>query len=508
MLRQLIDIALVLSLTYAVLILIGERRTLWMVRGFVMLMLVTAISRHLSLTLLSFVLTYLTLGAAVAMAVMLQAEFRRFLERLGRGEIWRLLTPVGTSSPKSDDTIDELVDAVKELSQNRTGALIVLETDGTFDERDFSVPGVQLQAHVSKELIQTIFQTSTLLHDGAMLIQGTSITSAGAILPLSDRQASRQLGTRHRAAMGITERVENCLCVVVSEETGSISLAEHGDLNRPLTSTQLRELLQERFSGGADREVGGGRWRPWFWPGDGRSPWGRRLFQWLGKSRQSRAQLPPRLQGQNGSYPLDKQRLDKQGLDKQGHCSTRSQRSHPFNPHHPNGPMGNSGHPGHNPGRVESVPSMTPPPPSASLDVMVDMEPLARRRRPIERSPLSAVDSPIDSPVESPDRPLRESYGAYDEEGDRGGSGLDSGEELRDSWGDRDAAEIQGIETSGLNDCDGEGDDDGGVPEVEWPKKADRLRPNSKPSPHKFRLGLNAPPDGDGDEKGNDKFWE
>lgn len=297
MLRQLIDIALVLSLTYAVLLLIGERRTLWMVRGFVVLMLITAISRHLGLVLLGFFLTYLTLGASVAMAVLLQAEFRRFLERLGRGEIWRLLTPVGVSAPKSDDTIDELVDAVKELSQNRTGALIVLETDGTFDERDFSVPGVQLQAQVSKELLQTIFQTSTLLHDGAVLIQGANISSAGAILPLSDRQASRQLGTRHRAAMGITERVENCLCVVVSEETGSISLAERGALNRPLTSSRLRELLQERFSVVSDRESGGVGWNGL--PLDGlsfplRRSRLRQWFSWLRPRRKQRSRQFPR----------------------------------------------------------------------------------------------------------------------------------------------------------------------------------------------------------------------
>ena len=304
LLRQLIDIALVLSLTYAVLILIGERRTLWMVRGFVVLMLITAISRHLNLTLLSFFLTYLTLGASVAMAVLLQAEFRRFLERLGRGEVWRLLTPVGTSVPKSDDTIDELVDAVKELSQNRTGALIVLETDGTFDERDFSVPGVQLQAQVSKELIQTIFQTSTLLHDGAMLIQGAHIASAGAILPLSDRQASRQLGTRHRAAMGITERVENCLCIVVSEETGSISLAEQGILNRPLTSSRLRELLQERFSVVSDRDVGGGGWSRWpfHWPLRSRS------LSWLSWLRLPSRKPPSRFSRfLKGSNPLPRE---------------------------------------------------------------------------------------------------------------------------------------------------------------------------------------------------------
>jgi uncharacterized protein (TIGR00159 family) len=151
--------------------------------------------------------------------------------------------------------VDEIVEAVKELSQNRTGALMVLETDSPIDERDFSVPGVKLNAEVSKELLQTIFQTSTLLHDGAVLIRGARVIAAGVILPLSERSASRQLGTRHRAAMGITERIETCLCIVVSEETGSLSLAERGGLNRPLTSSKLKELLDARFSPAVDRET-------------------------------------------------------------------------------------------------------------------------------------------------------------------------------------------------------------------------------------------------------------
>lgn len=108
---------------------------------------------------------------------------------------------------------------------------------------------------MSKELIQTIFQPKTLLHDGATLIRGSRIVSSGIILPLSGRTASRQLGTRHRAAMGITERVENCICVVVSEETGSISLAEQGTLYRPLTIKKLKESLEARFSPTVDREA-------------------------------------------------------------------------------------------------------------------------------------------------------------------------------------------------------------------------------------------------------------
>ncbi|MEM9906567.1 MAG: diadenylate cyclase CdaA [Cyanobacteria bacterium P01_D01_bin.44] len=248
MLRLVVDICLVLILIYMVLVVIGERRTLWMVRGLIVLMLAAALSQQLELALLSFVLTNLVIGSAVAMAFMLQAEFRRLLEQLGRGEILQLFVPQSNSPPKPDSVIDEIVDAVKELSQNRTGALMILETDRPIDEGDFSVPGVRLNAEVSKELLQTIFQTSTLLHDGAVLIRASRVVAASVILPISEKSASRQLGTRHRAAMGITERVENCICIVVSEETGSISVAEKGMLNRPLTSSKLRELLREKFS--------------------------------------------------------------------------------------------------------------------------------------------------------------------------------------------------------------------------------------------------------------------
>jgi uncharacterized protein (TIGR00159 family) len=252
----LIDIGLVLTLTYMVLLVIAERRTLWMVRGFIFLMLAAAASNYLGLTLLNFVLNNLVIGSAVAMAVILQSEVRRFLEQLGRGELLKLLRPAQGVIPKTDNVVDEIVDAVRELSQNRTGALLIIETSiNPIDERDFSVPGVKLNAEISKELIQTIFQTSTLLHDGAMLIRGSRIIAAGVILPISERTASRQLGTRHRAAMGITERVENCACIVVSEETGSISLAEKGTLNRPLTSSKLKELLEARLSWSVDHEV-------------------------------------------------------------------------------------------------------------------------------------------------------------------------------------------------------------------------------------------------------------
>ncbi len=253
-LRQSLDLGLVIALTFLVLLAVSDRRTLWMVRGLIMLMVAAVISERWQFRLLSFVLDKLVVGAALAMSVVFQSEFRRFLEQLGRGNLMPLIKPARRVNAAIDPEIDRIVDAVKELSQQRIGALMILETTGTIDERDFAVPGVKLDAEISKELLQTIFQNSTLLHDGAVFIRGDRIMAAGVILPLSDRAASRQLGTRHRAAMGITERTNNCLCIVVSEETGSISLAESGVLDRPLTSSKLKELLEIRFAPIVERE--------------------------------------------------------------------------------------------------------------------------------------------------------------------------------------------------------------------------------------------------------------
>ncbi len=253
--RQSLDLGLVIALTFLVLLAVRDRRTLWMVRGLIVLMVAAAIGERCQLRLLSFVLDKLVVGASLAMSVVFQSEFRRFLEQLGRGNLLpSSIRSTRRVSDTADRSIDQIVDAVKELSQQRIGALMILETNEMMDERDFAVPGVKLDAKLSKELIQTIFQNTTLLPDGAVFIRGDGVIAAGVILPLSDRAASRQLGTRHRAAMGITERTNNCLCVVVSEETGSISLAEAGILDRPLTSSKLKELLEARFAPIGERE--------------------------------------------------------------------------------------------------------------------------------------------------------------------------------------------------------------------------------------------------------------
>lgn len=263
---SLLDWALAVLLLALALYYTRDSRAGVLVRGFILLLVLFLVTTPLPLV--NLILDRLLVATAVAMGVLFQPEFRRLLEQLAKAI--RIEWPGNAGDYEDDpeeDLLEELVQAVRELSQNRTGALIVIEPDQPIDSRVFTDKGVLLQARVSREILQTIFQTTTLLHDGAVVIHQDRIRAAGVILPVSERVASRQLGTRHRAAMGITEQT-NCLCIVVSEETGSISLAEGGRLERPLTSTKLQELLAKRLRGSRDakREVPlQGLWsHPWF----------------------------------------------------------------------------------------------------------------------------------------------------------------------------------------------------------------------------------------------------
>jgi uncharacterized protein (TIGR00159 family) len=140
-----------------------------------------------------------------------------------------------------------LTEAAGRLSQARRGALIVLDLGSDLRPEDFLNPGVHLDARLTVELLLNVFAGDTPLHDGAVLVQSNRIISAGVILPLS-RQGLNRYGTRHLAALGLTERHDSCLCVVVSEETGTLSLARLGRLERPITSSRLHDLLTEALA--------------------------------------------------------------------------------------------------------------------------------------------------------------------------------------------------------------------------------------------------------------------
>ena len=140
-----------------------------------------------------------------------------------------------------------ITEAAGRLSQQRRGALIVLDLGSDLRPEDFLNPGISIDALLSRELLINLFGSDTPLHDGAVLVRGNRIESAGVILPLSRDSVSRY-GTRHLAALGITERFDRCICIVVSEETGTLSLANQGKLERPITSSRLEELLRELVS--------------------------------------------------------------------------------------------------------------------------------------------------------------------------------------------------------------------------------------------------------------------
>ena len=139
-------------------------------------------------------------------------------------------------------TVNQVVDAAGKISQNRKGVLIVVDLGSDLRPEDFLYSGIKIEAKLSTDLLINLFATDTPLHDGAVLVKGNKIISAGVILPLS-RQGISRYGTRHLAALGITERFDRCICIVVSEETGTLSLANQGKLERPITSSRLQELL-------------------------------------------------------------------------------------------------------------------------------------------------------------------------------------------------------------------------------------------------------------------------
>ncbi|MEB3225469.1 MAG: diadenylate cyclase CdaA [Synechococcus sp.] len=251
------DITLTVFLIYAA-VFTRDKPTLRVIRGFLLLIIADKLAEYYRLEYLAVVLDQLVRIAAVAIAVAYQSQLRQLLEKLGQGKISDLLKPGEARGLNPENTVlERIVDAVKELSRSRTGALILIETSptpiDTTDKKDFAQPGLPVDAEVSRELIQAIFYDKNPLHDGSILIRDSRIVAAKVFFKLSDKFTSRQLGSRHLAARSITERIEHCVCVVVSEETGSISLATKGELNRPLTSGELKDLLATYFTSG-DRE--------------------------------------------------------------------------------------------------------------------------------------------------------------------------------------------------------------------------------------------------------------
>src|SRR2546425_1136543 len=232
-----IDIILVAVIIYEFLMLIRGTRAAPMLVGVAVLALAFYFARVGELTTLNWLLSTLFPYVVFALIVVFQSEIRHALARLGT----RL--SFSRSSSSEADAYDDIVLAANLFSQNQTGALIVIERD--IGLRTYVESGVPLDARISYDLLATIFRPSAPLHDGAVIVQGERVAAAACFLPLSMNPVlSTQLGTRHRAGIGITEETD-AIAVIVSEETGSISLAVGGTIERDLTVDHLRERMGE-----------------------------------------------------------------------------------------------------------------------------------------------------------------------------------------------------------------------------------------------------------------------
>jgi diadenylate cyclase len=230
-----IDIMLVAIIIYELLALIKGTRAAYMLVGVAVLGLALYFSSVGELTTLNWLLSALLPYTVFALIVIFSAEIRQALARLGR----RLLLKRGSAG--ESDVYDDIVLAANLFSQNQTGALMVIEQE--IGLRTYIESGVPLDARLSYDLLATIFRPSAPLHDGAVIIQKDRIAAAACFLPLSMNPVlSTQLGTRHRAGIGVTEETD-AIAVIVSEETGAISLAVGGKIERDLTVEQLRERL-------------------------------------------------------------------------------------------------------------------------------------------------------------------------------------------------------------------------------------------------------------------------
>jgi diadenylate cyclase len=239
-----VDVAVVAFLVYKVLRLIRGTRAVAVLIGLVVLGAVYLGAEWTGLFTLSWLLGhFLSASFIFGVIVLFQADLRRALAELGRGS--RVLASLTRDDRAAQvGMVDAVVRAAVDLAQKRVGALVVLER--TADLGDVADSGVRLDAVVTPELLRAVFHPGSPLHDGAVVVQGSRAVAAGCLLPLSSERAAQELGTRHRAALGLAEEVDAAV-VVVSEERGEISVALDGTLHRRLDETGLRALLHGLF---------------------------------------------------------------------------------------------------------------------------------------------------------------------------------------------------------------------------------------------------------------------
>ncbi len=249
-----VDILAVAVLLYNFALIMRGRRAVNILSGLSILASVYLVALYSHFELLRSVLAALAPYTAIALIVMFQSEIRRLLARIGRSR-WMGLG----GQLERREVADEILLAIAHMAGEKTGALIVLERD--IGLRTFVESGVSLDAHVSRDLLCSIFERGGALHDGAVIIQGARIAAAACFLPLTTNPAlSRRLGTRHRASIGVTEETD-ALAIVVSEETGAISLCFRGEIEHDVTLDRVREMILRQANRPSSHHVSRAAWK-------------------------------------------------------------------------------------------------------------------------------------------------------------------------------------------------------------------------------------------------------
>ena len=240
---DIVDIAIVAYIAYKAIKLVKETRAGQLVKGLVVLVALLPLSQWLRLNTINYILRNTMQVGLVALLVVFQPELRRALEKVGTSKLSNIFNP---QNDDNGELIGEICEAVSFMSQEKIGALIVLERETKLGEILNS--GTELQAKTTSSLLINIFIPNTPLHDGAVVIREGKIQAAACILPLTQNDSlSRELGTRHRAALGVTEN-SDCVVIVVSEETGKISFVQAGEMARGLTNQSLENKLQKALA--------------------------------------------------------------------------------------------------------------------------------------------------------------------------------------------------------------------------------------------------------------------
>ena len=245
---DIVEIIILSFLNYHILVWIKNTKAWSLLKGILVIAVFILFAAYFEMNTILWIVNNLFSVAVTAVVVILQPELRRAVEELGRKNIISSIIPITVGrGPEggrfSDKTINEIVKACVEMGRARTGALIVMEKDESLT--DYERTGIEIDGVVTSQLLINIFEHNTPLHDGAVIVRGDRVTSATCYLPLSDNmRLSKELGTRHRAGVGISE-VTDSLTIIVSEETGKISVAYGGDLERNVDAERLRARLSD-----------------------------------------------------------------------------------------------------------------------------------------------------------------------------------------------------------------------------------------------------------------------